>query len=198
VAFDLHKWLHVPYDAACVLVRSPAAHRGAFAYNADYLDSSERGLAAGGMAFRDFGPQLSRGFRALKWVALQAEGLAVYRRLIEQNVQQAAYLAARVAEHPELELCAPVPLNIVCLRYVPAAGPDDVRPSEAELDALNRELLGRVHESGLALPSHTRISGRYVLRVAIPNHRSRREDFDLFVDAVAQLGRQLRGASRRP
>jgi glutamate/tyrosine decarboxylase-like PLP-dependent enzyme len=106
-------------------------------------------------------------------------------RLIGQNVAQARHLAALVERSPELELMAPVPLNIVCFRWrTPHRG-------EAELDALNEEILIRLQESGVAAPSYTRVRGRYAVRAAITNHRSRLEDFDAMVAEVLRIGREL-------
>jgi aromatic-L-amino-acid/L-tryptophan decarboxylase len=187
VAFDLHKWMYLPYEVGCTLVRDQTAHRATFNVTPAYLAALDRGIAAGGFPFAERGVQLSRGFRALKvWMSFKAHGLRAFARLIEQNVHQAAYLAELVTRHPRLELLAPAPLNIVCFRYV-FPGKDD----EA-LNALNQEILLRVQESGLAIPSHTMLGGRFAIRVAITNHRSRREDFDLLVRAVVDTGDALR------
>jgi glutamate/tyrosine decarboxylase-like PLP-dependent enzyme len=186
IAFDLHKWLYMPFEAGCALVRDAGAHRRAFSATPEYLaHHGERGLASGDLWFGDYGIQLSRGFRALKvWMSLKEHGIARYGRLVEQNVEQARYLAGRVDAAPELERLAPVPLNIVCFRFK-AAGLD-----EPALNRLNEELLIRLHESGVAVPSYTTLNDRYALRVAITNHRSRREDFDLLVREVIRLGQQ--------
>ena len=188
LAFDLHKWMSMPLEIGCVLVRSEAAHREAFAVTAHYLDhGGARGMIADALWFSEYGVQLSRGFRALKaWMSMKAHGIDKYGRMIEKNIAQAVYLSERVDAHPELERCAPVPLNIVCFRYR-ASGLND-----AALNALNRELLICLHESGAAVPSYTTLAGRYVLRVAITNHRSRREDFDFLVEEVVRLGRELK------
>jgi aromatic-L-amino-acid/L-tryptophan decarboxylase len=186
VAFDLHKWMYLPYEVGCTLVRDPSAHRATFGVTPSYLARLDRGIAAGAVPFPERGVQLSRGFRALKvWMSLKAHGVRAFARLIEQNVAQARYLADLVSAEPKLELLAPAPLNVVCFRYV-APGRD-----AAALDALNRELLMRVHESGVAVPSHTIIGGRFAIRVAITNHRSRREDFDLLVRKVVEIGDTL-------
>ncbi|WP_394827126.1 pyridoxal phosphate-dependent decarboxylase family protein [Pendulispora albinea] len=194
IAFDLHKWMYFPYEAGCVLVRSDAEHRAAFRYEAAYMAPSTRGLsAARSQPFTEYGPQLSRGFRALKiWMGIKEHGIDKFRRLIEQNVAQARYLAELVTASPELELLAPVSLNVVCLRYR-FPGDDDQR------NTLNRELLHRLQESGAAVPSHTVLNGRFALRVSITNHRSRREDFDFLVHEVEKLGRELvREPGRQP
>jgi aromatic-L-amino-acid decarboxylase len=189
LAFDLHKWMYLPYEIGCVLVRSGERLRQVFSLTPDYLTHSERGLAGGPPWFSDYGPQLSRGFRALKaWMSIKEHGLAKYGRLIQQNVEQARYLARLVDESPDLERLAPVPLNIVCFRFI-TDGLDD-----GALNLLNQELLLRLQETGAAVPSSTMLDGRYALRVAITNHRSRREDFKLLVEEVERLGRTLIGA----
>lgn len=191
VAFDLHKWFYLPIGVGGVLVRDEAAHRGAFTLTPDYLRHAERGPAAGERWFSDYGPELSRPFRALKvWLALKTHGAAAFGRAIEENVAQARYLAALVSAAPDLELLAPVALNIVCFRYRVA------EMTDAALDDLNQELLLRLQESGVALPSNATVHGRYGLRVAITNHRSRRDDFDLLVNEVRRLGQNLVGAAR--
>ncbi|MBZ0290691.1 MAG: amino acid decarboxylase, partial [Anaerolineae bacterium] len=186
LAFDMHKWLYVPFEAACVLVRKQDAHYRTFTLTADYTKHTKRGAAAGASWFSDFGIELSRGFRALKvWLSLKEHGIEKYGRLIQQNVEQVRYLTQVVDATPELERLAPVPLNIVCFRYR-VEGLD-----EETLNQLNEELLIRLHESGIAVPSYTRINGKYAIRVANTNHRSRRSDFDLLVQAVLRLGYEL-------
>jgi glutamate/tyrosine decarboxylase-like PLP-dependent enzyme len=180
LAFDLHKLAYMPYDIGCVLVRDPEAHTAAFATGASYLTAMERGPAAGGIRFADRGIELSRSFRALKaWMSLKSLGVDAITAIIEQNVDQAQYLASLVERSPRLELAADVPLNIVCFRY---AGADDGQ---------NKEVLMRLQESGVAVPSGTVLDGRFAIRVAISNHRSRRDDFDLLVSKVEEIGREL-------
>jgi glutamate/tyrosine decarboxylase-like PLP-dependent enzyme len=191
IAIDLHKWGYLPFEAGCVLVRDREAHRQSFATTASYLTPTPRGIVAGGLVFADLGIQLSRGFRALKvWMALKTHGAATLGRLIEQNVAQARYLRDLVAADSRLELLAPVPLNVVCFRFAPP-GMD-----EPGLNALNQEILIRIQESGLAVPSSTLLGGRFALRVAITNHRSRRDDFAMLVSAVTRTGLELVEESR--
>ena len=186
VAFDLHKWMYLPYEVGCTLVRDQVAHRATFNVTPAYLAAFERGIAAGGFPFAERGVQLSRGFRALKvWMSLKAHGVDAFAQLIEQNVQQAAYLVGLIQAHPRLELLAPAPLNVVCFRYS-APGAD-----EKTLNELNQEILLQIQESGLAVPSTTVLGERLAIRVAITNHRSRREDFDLLVRAVVERGDAL-------
>lgn len=197
LAFDLHKWCYLPVEAGCVLVRDARAHHDAFAVKtAAYLKPAHGGPSARLRKFSDLGVQLSRGFRALKaWMSLQEHGARKLGRIVRQNVEQARYLAGLIEATPELQLAAPVPLNVVCFRHRGRPG-----ASADERDQLNRELLVRLHESGEAVPSGTVLDGRFAIRVAITNHRSRRPDFDLLVRAslraaeAALLARAPRGA----
>jgi aromatic-L-amino-acid decarboxylase len=188
LAFDLHKWMYVPYEIGCALVRDEADHRYTFSLTPDYLAHAERGLAGGSLWFSEYGVQLSRGFRALKaWMSIKEHGIEKYGRLIKQNVDQARYLARLVDDAPQLERMAPVPLNIVCFRF------RGVSSDCVDLNSINREILARLHEQGIAVPSYTTLSDNYALRVAITNHRSRREDFELLVREVIRLGEDIAG-----
>ncbi|MBD0321508.1 MAG: amino acid decarboxylase, partial [Gemmatimonadetes bacterium] len=187
LGFDLHKWGYLPFECACVLVRDADAHRDAFSVTGAYLAVAERGVIAGGLPFAERGVELTRGFKALKvWMSLRAYGVDKLVRLIEQNVDQSAYLAERVRAHPELELLAPVPLNVVCFRFRGA--------EEERLNAINEEILLRLQEDGIAVPSSTVLEGRFALRAANTNHRTRRADLDALVDAAARIGREVASA----
>ena len=186
IAFDMHKWMYVQYEIGCTLVRHPEQHHKTFAVGGTYLNGAQRGYSAGPVRWNEYGIQLSRGFRALKvWMSIKEHGVGKYRRLIQQNVEQARYLAHRITESPHLALLAPVPLNVVCFRFV------DPQKSDAELNFLNEEILMQIQEAGIAIPSSTVINGHYAIRVAITNHRSRREDFDLLVKEVVGRGKVL-------
>lgn len=184
VAFDLHKWIYLPFEVACVLVRDAKLHKEAFTMRPSYLAETSRGVIAGGLPFAERGLELTRSFRALKvWMSFKTHGTDSFARLIEQNVRQAQYCAGLIEAERDLELVAPVPLNIVCFRFAPReAGPET-------LNQVNEEILLRIQESGLAVPSSTRIGDKFALRVAITNHRSKREDFDLLVEAASKVGR---------
>lgn len=187
LAFDLHKWFYVPYEAGATLVRSDRAHFETFTVTPPYLKHTGRGPHGGQNWFTDYGLELSRGFRALKvWMAFQTFGMRKLTRLFEQNIAQAQYLAQLVERRaPMLELTAPHPLNIVCFRYVAPS-----RNTE-ELNIFNQELLARIQESGIAVPSSTSLRGKFSLRVAVVNHRSRWEDFDLLIDAVERIAGEM-------
>lgn len=184
LAFDFHKWLHVTYDAGFVLVRSEEAHRRSFAERPDYLQGAERGLAAGNPWPVDYGPELSRGFRALKiWAQLAEHGAGKLGAAITTNCKQALYLADRVTEVDELELLAPVMLNICCFRYV--------TPEIEDLDALNDEIVVELQCQGIAAPSTTTIAGRRAIRVNLTNHRTTQADLDLLLQEIRRIGATL-------
>ncbi len=186
IAFDMHKWLSVPFEAACVLVKRGDDHYRAFNNTADYLTHSSRGPAGATTWLSDYGIQLSRNFRALKvWMSLKAHGTLQHGEVIHMNVEQARYFAQLVDVSPELEQTAPVPLNIVCFRYVREGLDNDA------LNALNTELLLRLQEGGVAIVSNSTINGKYSLRMANVNHRSTYADFDLLAETVIELGRDL-------
>lgn len=186
LAFDLHKWMYLPYEIACVLVRDRAVHEATFSVTPSYLTDEGRGVIAGGLPFADRGVELTRNFKALKvWLSLKAEGVDKFARVIAQNVEQARRFGERIVKVPNVVLCAPVALNIVCFRVAPPAMSPD------EQDALNKELLLRIQETGLAIPSGSRIGGRYVIRVACSNHRSTLADFEALADGVQRIASGL-------
>jgi glutamate/tyrosine decarboxylase-like PLP-dependent enzyme len=190
LAFDMHKWMFLPYEIGCALVRDPELHRNAFALTPAYLEHTSRGIGGGAIWFSDYGVELSRGFRALKaWMALKEHGAPRIGRIVRRNVEQARALGERVKADPSLELLAPVTLNIVCFRYKGSL------TNESALDELNRELLLRLHEGGVAAPSYATIRGRYALRACITNHRTRDDDLELLCRETARLGRELEASS---
>jgi glutamate/tyrosine decarboxylase-like PLP-dependent enzyme len=180
--------MYMPYEIGCVLVRREKDHRNAFSLTPAYLAHGEgrRGMTGRDLPWlSDYGFQLSRGFRALKaWMSLKEHGYRKYGRMIQQNIDQARYLAELVEDAPELELAAPVTLNVVCFRYV-RAGLDD-----GALDELNKRIEVELQEQGIAVPSGTTIKGKYVLRAINTNHRSRREDFCALVREVSRIGKE--------
>jgi aromatic-L-amino-acid/L-tryptophan decarboxylase len=181
LAFDFHKWGQVPYDAGFVLVCDGELHRKAFALSAAYLQREARGMGAGSPWPCDFGPDLSRGFRALKtWFTLKVYGFQALGQMIARTCELARYLEQRVAESEELQLLAPVSLNIVCFRY-----------RCADADRVNARIVVDLQESGLVAPSSTRINGELAIRAAIVNHRTGRADIDLLVDSTLAIGHAL-------
>jgi glutamate/tyrosine decarboxylase-like PLP-dependent enzyme len=178
IGLDFHKWGQVPYDAGFLLVRDGERHRDAFAAPAAYLRRETRGLAAGAEWPCDLGPDLSRGFRALKtWFTLKTYGADKLGAVIARSCTLAAYLGDRVRAEPRLELLAPVNLNIVCFRY-----------RAVEADRVNREIVVNLQESGIAAPSTTVLDGKLAIRAAIVNHRTDSCDVDALVAAVLEFG----------
>jgi len=187
MAFDLHKWGYLQYELGCVLVRDQNKQRATFVTDASYLEPLGRGIQPDALEFSALGPQLSRGFRALRvWIALRHHGIDKIGRVIDGNVEQAQRLVERIVADPRLELLGPAPLNVVCFRYRPPACSDERR-----LKAINREILLQLQESGEAVPSSTQREGRFALRVAITNHRTRLSDIDRLADAVLKLGARI-------
>jgi glutamate/tyrosine decarboxylase-like PLP-dependent enzyme len=188
VAVDPHKWLYAPLEAGCALVRSPGALREAFAYHPPYYHFEERATN-----YVDYGPQNSRGFRALKvWLALQHAGAAGYRQMLADDVRLSKAMAEAVSRHPELELFTQN-LSITTFRYVPADFRSRIGEEAAErhLDILNRALLDRLQRGGDAFVSNAVIDGRYVLRACIVNFHTAQADVDAVPEIVARAGRAV-------
>ena len=188
VAVDPHKWLYAPLEAGCALVRDADALRAAFAYHPPYYHFEERATN-----YVDYGPQNSRGFRALKvWLALKQVGAGGYRQMIGDDIRLSQAMADAVRRHAELEFVTQS-LSITTFRFVPA----DIRSSvgkpdtETYLDVLNRELLDRLQRGGEAFVSNAVIGGRYVLRACIVNFHTTRADVEAVPDIVARVGRAV-------
>ena len=178
IAFDFHKWGQVPYDAGFILVRDGKLHQSAFASPAAYLQRESRGMAAGSPWPCDFGPDLSRGFRALKtWFTIKVYGAEKLGQVISNSCALAQHMKRRIEAEPLLELLAPVALNIVCFRY-----------RSADANRVNADLVVALQESGIAAPSTTTIDGQLAVRAAIVNHRTTANDIDALIDAILALG----------
>jgi glutamate/tyrosine decarboxylase-like PLP-dependent enzyme len=186
LAFDFHKWFYVNYDVGGVLIRDAQAHKEAFEIHASYLAHHEKGIIGGEINYNHLGVELSRGARALKvWMMLKEQGIEKYKLMIGQNLRQSQYLGELVKLEDKLELLAPVTMNIVCFRYIREGWNDE------KLNVLNKEILMQLHERGIAAPSFTLLQGRYAIRVANTNHRSRYRDFEILAEEVIRLGDEL-------
>ena len=145
-----------------------------------YLRRETRGLAAGSPWPCDLGPDLSRGFRALKtWFTLKTFGTEKLGAMIARTCTLAGYLESRILAEPRLELLAPVQLNIVCFRY-----------RAADADRVNGDIVADIQESGIAAPSTTILDGQLAIRAAIVNHRTDVGDIDALISAVLDFGAQ--------
>jgi aromatic-L-amino-acid decarboxylase len=190
LAFDFHKWLHVPYDAGCLLVRDQTTLLDTFANRAPYL-ASDAALAGGDVWPCDLGVELSRGFRALKvWFTLQEHGTRRLGEAIARNCRQARTLAAKLSSRPAIRIMAPVPLQIVCCRYEPQ------HLDDAATDRLNAELVATLQRRGIAAPSTCRIAERLCIRINITNHRTSDADLTILVQAIDTIGAELAAAAQ--
>jgi aromatic-L-amino-acid decarboxylase len=184
LAFDLHKWGYLPFDIACTIVRDDADLVSTFSVQAPYLMVETRGATANlGFYFADRGIELSRSFKALKaWMTLRAVGVDAWGAHIARNIEQVQRCARLVEAHPSLELLAPAPLNVVNFRWT--------KPGLARerLDAINQEIMYRLQEQAIALPSATTLAGGYAIRCANTNHRTEDADFDALIEATVRFG----------
>lgn len=183
IALDPHKWLYAPVDVGCLLARDYAALHRTFSHGASYVDviADER---MSDFAFWDYGPELSRRFRALKvWFALKLHGVDAIAAAIESNIQMARHLAAAVDASDDFERLAPAPLSIVCFRYAPAGLP------AGALDALNRRLMVAVQRNGDAYLSNAVVNGRFALRACIVNYRTSAADVEQLLSAIRAAAR---------
>lgn len=178
IAFDFHKWGQVPYDAGFILIRDGSLHHDTFAAPSAYLRRESRGMAAGSPWPCDFGPDLSRGFRALKtWFTIKVYGTDKMAAVISTTCQLAQYLKTCIDNHPQLELLAPVSLNIVCFRF-----------RALDADMVNAHIVADLHESGIVAPSTTSVNGCVAIRAAIVNHRTSSKDIDALIAATIRFG----------
>lgn len=203
VTLDPHKWLYVPYECGCVLVRDQDLLARAFAMHAAYLEGTLP-TAYEGLDYYELGPQMSRGFRALKvWMSLKHFGVEGYRKLLGRNVACAEHLDRRVREAPDFEALHEPNLYIYSFRYVPAdlrrAPEEDAAARdavEAYLDRLNQRVADEIRESGAAFVMTTSIRGRTVIRLSICSHRTTREDIDEVFETLREIGARLDRADR--
>jgi aromatic-L-amino-acid/L-tryptophan decarboxylase len=194
VAVDPHKWLYAPLEAGCALVRDPESLRAAFAYHPPYYHFNERATN-----YVDYGPQNSRGFRALKvWLALRQVGAAGYRKMIADDIRLSQVMAQAISRHAELQLITQE-LSITAFRYVPSDLRARLRESEVELhlDAVNRALVDRLQRGGEIFISNAVVGGHYVLRACIVNFHTTQTDVESVPDIVAGIGREV-DAELRP
>ena len=177
VALDPHKWLYLPVGCGCVLYRDPATARAAFAENAEYtrvvgLEDDEA------FAFWDYGPELSRPFRALDlWLLLKSAGTEAIAGAIEDNIACAKYFAELIGETDDFEMLAPVDLSIFCFRSRP-------RGFNGDLDALNQRVMLEVQRGGSSYLSNARVGGVFALRGCVLNYRTTKRDMEILLEDV--------------
>ena len=194
VAVDPHKWLYAPIEAGCTLVRDPEVLTRAFSYHPPYYHFEEQTTN-----FVDYGPQNTRGFRALKvWLALRHAGAKGYRKMIGDDMALAVQLADLVKASSDLEFCTHS-LSITTYRCVPPDLRGRIGDAAVEeyLNALNQEVLSRMQNGGEAFVSNAVIRGRYVLRACVVNFNTRAEDIEAVAQLSSRMGREI-DAELRP
>jgi aromatic-L-amino-acid decarboxylase len=167
VVINPHKWLFTPLDASLLLTRRMETLRAAFSLVPEYLRTLDRETPV--RDYNEYTPQLGRRFRALKlWIQLRWFGLEGLRRRIRHHLELAAAFASWIDDDPEWERLAPVPFSTVCFRYRPTGfdGPDNA------LDDLNARIMDRVNRTGEVFLSHTRLAGRFTIRLAVGSLRT--------------------------
>jgi glutamate/tyrosine decarboxylase-like PLP-dependent enzyme len=191
IALDPHKWLSVPVECGCALVRDGLSLRAAFSLVPPYLRTDE-GKGFGGLPwFSEYGFQQTRGFRALKlWLTLAHAGRDGLRRLVARHNRLARLLADLVDAATDLERLAPVELSIVCFRYVPAGRGD----GDGRLDALNKAVMEAVQAEGEAFLTGTVLRGRFALRACVLHYGTSEEDVRALVEVVRRTGGRLAAA----
>ena len=188
IALDPHKWLYLPVDVGCVIYRDPNIARAAFAHEAEYTRIIGE-HADEAFAYWDYGPELSRRFRALKvWMVLKGVGLDALGEAIENNLACARYLESMVRSSEDFEMLAPVELSIFCFRHVPAQLKG--QPAEA-IDSFNERLLVALQRDGSSYVSNATIAGRFALRGCVLNYRTTLRDMEILLDDLRRVGRSL-------
>jgi glutamate/tyrosine decarboxylase-like PLP-dependent enzyme len=173
ITLDPHKLLFASLEAGCLLVRDGARLRDAFAFASSYLTVAEDPLMTD---YMDYGPQLSRGFKALKvWSALQAFGVDAFRTANRRTLHLAQHLADGIQATPGLSLLAPVTLTAVCFAL------DDGSPTD------HTALLDTLAADNTALLGPVVVAGRHGIRACITNHRTTIDDIDLILDRIRAL-----------
>lgn len=181
IVVNPHKWLFTPLDCSLLLTRRLPVLRDAFSLVPEYLRTTDQAAVHD---FNEYQPQLGRRFRALKiWFVMRYFGLEGLRARIAAHLEQAARFATWVDNEPEAERLAPAPFATVCFRWHPR-GLDD----EAVLDHLNQRLMERINATGEFLISHTRLGGRFAVRLALGNLRTESRHVERFWDLVRELG----------
>lgn len=191
VAIDPHKWLYTPLEAGCALVRDPDKLRDAYSHHPPSYYKFDANVEEHPINYYEFGPQNSRGFRALKvWLALKQVGRDGYVKMISDDIQLARALYNLVDKHPALEAFTQN-LSITTFRYVPEDLTNGTAQTEAYLNQLNSELLSRLEKGGEVFFSNAVIRGTYVFRVCIVNFRTSLEDIEALPGIVAQVGKEI-------
>jgi aromatic-L-amino-acid/L-tryptophan decarboxylase len=190
VALDAHKWLYVPLEAGCALVRDPKQLLDTFSYHAAYYHFQQAG-GSQAINYYEYGPQNSREFRALKvWLALQQVGRSGYQQMIGDDIRLSRHLFALLDADPRFE-ARTQSLSIATFRYVPADRRSGSEADERYLNSLNEQLVTRLQQSGEAYVSNAIVDGSYLLRACITNFRTQASDIEALPGIAARIGAEI-------
>jgi aromatic-L-amino-acid/L-tryptophan decarboxylase len=195
VTLDPHKWLYIPYDCGCVLIRDAEKLRRAFSLQAPYL----RGTLPSeytGLYYLDYGPEMSRGFRALKvWMSLKHLGAEGYRKLLSQNVQCVEYLDMLVRNDKDFEALHKPNLIMYCMRYAPLIIKEkygsNINGLDKYLDMLNQQIVDEIQLSGAAFIMTSKVLGKVIIRFSVCSHRTTLEDIEIVFLKLKEIGELL-------
>ena len=200
VALDPHKWLYLPVDCGCILYRAPETARATFAHEAEYTRVIAQ-EAEEAFAFWDYGPELSRRFRALKvWMLLKSVGVRTLSKAIEKDLACARHFEQLVQASDDFEMLAPVELSIFCFRHLPmrmkqalaSANENTRRQVNEELDSMNERLLVELQRDGSSYLSNALIHGRFALRGCVMNYRTTSHDMEILLNDLRRVARRLK------
>lgn len=184
VVINPHKWLYVPFEAACILVKEPEKLRRTFSHLPDYLKSDNKD--DGRTDMMEYQLPLTKSFKSLKvWMTLKAYGAKRLRETIQEDIDKAAHLVDLINDSEDMELLAPAPLSIVCFRYAPKHLDED------QIEKVNQQLISEIEEDGRIFLTGTCLHGKTALRICIINPRTTREDVDAILDVVRDIGGKL-------
>ncbi len=187
IVVNPHKWLFTPLDASLLLTRRMADLRSAFSLVPEYLRTLDRDTPV--RDYTEYQPQLGRRFRALKlWLQLRWFGLDGLRRRIERHIGMAQDVAGWVDDDPAWERLSPVPFATVCFRWNPGRG-----VTEEELDARNAAIIDAVNRTGEVFLSHTRLAGRFTIRLSVGNLRTEPRHVERAWELLRQAARSSVG-----
>lgn len=179
ILINPHKWFYVPFEVACVIVKDKEKLRNTFSLVPDYLTAGSDDKED----LMDFNLQLTKDFKALKvWMTFKTYGADKLKAAISNDISNAQYAARLIEESEDFELLAPVPLSIVCFRYI-----GNTNYSEQELDTINSRLLKDIETDGRVFFAGTKINGKVSLRISLTNHRRTNNDIDYLFEILRAL-----------
>lgn len=179
LGIDPHKWMYIPVECGCAIVKNKDAMRDTFSLVPSYIQD-DRQLPW----FSEFGPQQTRSFRALKlWFAIKHIGIDGYRHLISRDIQLAKSLQEKIRNRSDFQLVSTGPLTVTCFRYLPQ--------NISDIETINRSILAQIQKQGDVYLTSTELNGEFVIRANIINFRTNENDLDFLLDKIAEAGKSL-------